>query len=65
MIAGGADGFRDEDVLYALRLNQAGVPAELHVLPGAPHGVQMFLGSALARRWDALVTEWLTLQLAA
>ncbi len=65
VIAGGADGFRDEDVLYALRLNQAGVPAELHVLPGAPHGVQMFLGSALARRWDALVTEWLTLQLAA
>ena len=38
VIVGGADGFRDEDVLYALRLNQAGVPTELHVLPGAPHG---------------------------
>ena len=35
---GAVDGFRDEDVDYALRLNQAGVPAELHVYPGACHG---------------------------
>ena len=31
-------GFRDEDVEYALRLPRAGVPTELHVYPGAPHG---------------------------
>jgi len=62
VIVGGADGFRDENIDYALRLNQAGVPAELHVLPGAPHGVQMFVGSGLARRWDQLVTTWLELQ---
>jgi acetyl esterase/lipase len=59
VIVGGADGFRDEDIEYALRLNQAGVPTELHVLPGAPHGVQMFTDSAVARRWNRLVTEWL------
>lgn len=59
VIVGGADGFRDEDIDYALRLNQAGVPTELHVLPGAPHGVQMFTDSAVARRWNRLVTEWL------
>jgi acetyl esterase/lipase len=64
VIVGGADGFRDENIDYALRLNQAGVPTELHVLPGAPHGVQMFAGSGLARRWDQLVTTWLELQLA-
>ena len=64
MIVGGADGFRDEDIDYALRLNQAGVPAELHVLPGAPHGVQMFIGSRVARQWDQLVSGWLELQLA-
>ena len=29
--------FRDEDVDYALRLLRAGVPAELHVYPGAYH----------------------------
>jgi acetyl esterase/lipase len=63
VIVGGADGFRDEDIEYALRLNQAGVPTELHVLPGAPHGVQMFADSVLARRWNRLVTEWLEGQL--
>jgi acetyl esterase/lipase len=60
---GGADGFRDEDIDYALRLNQAGVPTELHVLPGAPHGVQMFADSKVARRWNQIVVEWLGLQL--
>lgn len=58
VIVGGADGFRDEDITYALRLGQAGVPTALHVLPGAPHGVQMFQGSAPAMQWDRLVTEW-------
>ena len=47
---GAVDGFRDEDVDYALRLNQAGVPAELHVYPGACHGF-----TTLAR--DATVTK--------
>jgi acetyl esterase/lipase len=63
VIVGGADGFRDEDIGYALRLNQSGVPTELHVLPGAPHGVQMFADSVVARRWNQIVTEWLGLQL--
>ena len=45
VFVGGADGFHDEDIDYALRLNQAGVPTELHVLPGAPHGVGMFTDS--------------------
>jgi acetyl esterase/lipase len=31
-------GFRDEDIAYARRLAAAGVSAELHVHPGAPHG---------------------------
>jgi acetyl esterase/lipase len=47
-----------------LRLNQAGVPTELHVLPGAPHGVQAFTESVLAKRWARLVDEWLSQQLA-
>ncbi len=32
---GAVDGFRDEDVDYATRLDQAGVPTELYVYPGA------------------------------
>ena len=37
IVVGSIDGFRDEDVDYALRLNQAGVPCELHVIAGLPH----------------------------
>jgi len=61
---GGADGFRDEDIDYALRCSQAGVATELHVYPGAPHGVQMFPGNAIARQWQRDEDEWLERQLA-
>jgi acetyl esterase/lipase len=60
---GGADGFRDEDVEYAARLNQAGVPTELHVYPGAPHGVMLFTNTAIARRYTRDQVEWLERQL--
>ena len=63
MIVGGADGFRDEDIDYAMRLNQCGVPTELHVLPGAPHGVQMFAGSGSHGGGTDLVTTGSELQL--
>jgi acetyl esterase/lipase len=35
---GELDVYRDEDITYAARLLQAGVPTELHVCPGAYHG---------------------------
>jgi acetyl esterase/lipase len=35
---GGIDLFADEDIAYARRLNAAGVPVELIVVPGAFHG---------------------------
>ena len=44
LCVGTADGFCDEDITYAQRLNQAGVPTELHVYPGAPHGFDMLPG---------------------
>ena len=47
IMVGTLDGFADEDIDYARRLNHAGVPVELHVYPGAPHG---FEGFARARR---------------
>lgn len=61
---GSVDGFHDEDVTYALRLNQAEVPTELHVYPGAGHAYQAAVGSriALQSRRDQL--EWLKVQLA-
>ena len=59
VIVGGADGFRDENIEYAARLSRAGVPTELHVLPGAVHGVQLFPELAVSRRWSQLVDGWL------
>jgi acetyl esterase/lipase len=56
---GAVDGFRDEDIDYAMRLNQAGVPAELHVYPGAPHGVMLFPDSPVAKRYAAGIEEWI------
>jgi acetyl esterase/lipase len=62
---GTLDGFCDEDVLYAMRLYQAGVPTQLHVYPGAPHGFDGFAPAAQISRlsqYDSL--EWLRTALA-
>jgi acetyl esterase/lipase len=45
MICGALDLFLEEDLDYARRLIRAGVPTELHIYPGAPHGF-MFLPEA-------------------
>jgi acetyl esterase/lipase len=55
---GGADLFRDESVAYAARLLEAGVPTELHVYPGAPHGFDVLVPAAgVARRCNAALTD--------
>jgi acetyl esterase/lipase len=57
---GTVDTFRDEDIAFAMRLMQAGVPTELHVNPGAYHASEAFAPqTALSqrtweRRFDAL-----------
>jgi acetyl esterase/lipase len=61
---GALDGFRDEDVDYALRLNQAGVPAELHVYPGACHGFNQLAPQApMSKQCTRDAEEWLRSQL--
>lgn len=48
---GDLDIFRDEDVEYARRLAAAGVPTEIHVHPGCPHGFDAFASeTAVSRR---------------
>ena len=59
IVVGGADGFRDEDIEYATRLNRAGVLAELHVYPGAPHGFSLFPDAPVSQRARSAVTAWL------
>ena len=59
---GGADGFRDEDTIYAMRLYDAGVPTELHVYPGAPHGVAVWADTDVAQRYNRDQQDWLRRQ---
>jgi acetyl esterase/lipase len=48
---GTVDLFRDEDIAFAQRLMQAGVPTELHVHPGSYHAAETFApDAALSRR---------------
>lgn len=48
---GDLDIFRDEAITYAGGLASAGVPVELHVHPGAPHGFERFVpDAAVAQR---------------
>lgn len=56
---GSVDGFLDEDVDYALRLNHANIPTELHVYPGACHGYQMATESEIAAQSRRDVESWL------
>jgi acetyl esterase/lipase len=65
VIVGSIDGFRDEDITYAQRLNQAGVPCELHVIAGVPHAYLLVPGAAAVRLATHCMDDWLTRQLAA
>ena len=57
IIVGELDLFVDEDIDYAQRLIQAGVPVELHVFPGAFHGSDLMVPtSENSRRWAAIRT---------
>jgi acetyl esterase/lipase len=43
---GELDILRDESIEYARRLTAAGVPTELHLHPGSPHGFEVFAPDA-------------------
>jgi acetyl esterase/lipase len=55
---GDRDMFMDEDVAFANRLQDAGVPVELHVYPGAYHASEVFAPTAeLSQRiWAARIS---------
>jgi acetyl esterase/lipase len=60
---GSLDGFLDEDVEYALRLNHAGVPTELHVYPGACHGYHLAERCEITRQSQRDSVDWLARQI--
>jgi acetyl esterase/lipase len=62
---GTVDMFRDEDIAFAQRLMQAGVPTELHIHPGSYHAAETFAAdAALSRRIWALRVDALKRALA-
>ncbi len=61
VVVGGADRFFDEDVDYAARLTRAGVPTDLRVYAGAPHGFDLVApDSVVAGAALADAESWLT-----
>jgi triacylglycerol lipase len=59
IVVGALDLFVEEDIEYARRLMRAGVPTELHVLPGMFHGAASVVPDA------ALSKSYFTMQFAA
>jgi acetyl esterase/lipase len=56
---GALDIFSDEDIDYAVRLRHAGVPTDLHVYAGAPHGFEGIAAlSAVAKRATRDIDDW-------
>ena len=44
------DPLRDEGILYAMRLLEAGVSVELHSFPGTFHGSALVPGAEVSKR---------------
>jgi acetyl esterase/lipase len=63
VVVGAIDGFRDEDIDYAQRLNQAGVACELHVMAGLPHAYLFVPGAAAVQLAMHAMDDWLARQL--
>lgn len=60
---GALDVFSDEDVDYATRLRHAGVPVDLHVYAGAPHGFDSLApNTEIGKRANGELEQWLANQ---
>lgn len=52
----GLDPLRDEGLLFAKMLTEAGVPTDVSLFPGVPHGFRRFGDKLLeCKRWDQVV----------
>lgn len=54
IVVGALDLFVDENIEYARRLIHAGIPTELHVIPGAFHAFDKFRGTRIRSELEAI-----------
>ncbi len=60
LTVGNLDGLLDEDIDYARRLIQAGVPTDLHVFADGPHAFDSLMPeTAIAERARQVLEDWL------
>lgn len=47
----GCDGLRDEGILYAIQLRDAGIDTQLEIVTGVPHGINLSPTTNVARQY--------------
>ncbi|KAK1142947.1 hypothetical protein N8T08_007188 [Aspergillus melleus] len=53
----GRDPLRDEGLLYAMLLSENGVPTDVNVFTGLPHGFRRHSTLSESKRWDAVMNR--------
>ncbi|PLB51440.1 putative lipase/esterase [Aspergillus steynii IBT 23096] len=53
----GRDPLRDEGLLYAMLLAENGVPTDVNVFTGLPHGFRRHGALSESKRWDAVMNQ--------
>ncbi|GAQ04004.1 carboxylesterase NlhH [Aspergillus lentulus] len=53
----GRDPLRDEGLFFAKLLTDNGVPTDVHVFPGLPHGFRVHATLSKCKRWDSVMAH--------
>ncbi|KAJ5813017.1 hypothetical protein N7447_010040 [Penicillium robsamsonii] len=53
----GNDPLRDEGLFYGQHLAENGIPTNVHVFPGVPHGFRRYKDLSDSKRWDEVMSD--------